>query len=498
MIHSRSYGVLLHISSLSSPYGVGDFGPEARRFLDVLADAGARCWQVLPLSPTRPPHYSPYSTESAFALNPIFASPDDLVEDGLIDRSAVEGMRTEPKVWADYDYAMKVKEKVLLKAFENSRSRERWVRPLVDDFFDRNYHWLRDYALFRVIEGVYSHSWSEWPEELRDRSPQALERVWSEHRDRIDFVLFEQYVLWRQWSKLRHEARARGISILGDVPYYVDHDSADVWASKHLFKLDRHGRPLFVGGVPPDRFSSTGQLWGMPTYSWENHLEERFRWWVRRLSRSLELFDIVRLDHFRGFVAYWEVPAGSSTAAGGRWVPAPYEELFKELSRAFPSMPFIAEDLGLITPDVREAVARYGFPSMRVLIFAFSGSPNNEHLPHNYRDNTVVLTSTHDTNTVRGWFEEEAADPEKDFLRRYIGSEVCEKTVSDVLTRLALSSTAGLTVIPVQDILGLGSEARMNRPGRASGNWLWRLLPGQLTTADIRRLREWAELYSRV
>jgi 4-alpha-glucanotransferase len=490
--------VLLHVTSLPTPYGVGDFGPKAREFIEFLAEAGACYWQVLPLVPTSPPSFSPYSSESTFALNPIFVSLDDIAGLGLISRSFVEESRVEPSMRADYMYAYRVKRAALHKAFEAYKSREKWLRRAIEDFFGEHEYWLRDYALFRILRELYGSPWSRWPREYRLRSPSALKRVWEEYSDRIEYIVFEQFLLWRQWKALRKKAREAGISIIGDVPYYVSYDSADVWTNQHLFKLDNNGEPLYVGGVPPGKFSATGQLWGMPVYNWEAHKNEEFQWWIKRLSWSLELYDIVRLDHFRGFIAYWEIPAGSPTAARGKWVPTPYKEFFRVLARSFPSMPFIAEDLGLITPDVREVMKRYMLPGMRVLVFAFSGSPHNEHLPHNYEDNMVVYTSTHDTNTVKGWYTDEASSSEKEFLRRYVGSRVDHASISWVFINIAMASIARLAIIPAQDILGLGSEARMNKPGTSTGNWLWRLLPGQLTSRHASSLREVAETYGRV
>jgi 4-alpha-glucanotransferase len=498
LLHGRGYGLLLHITSLPSPYGVGDFGPEAYRFIDLLVEAGASHWQVLPLVPTSLAFgNSPYASDSSFALNPLLVSPDMLVEDGLLPRSMLENIRIQPSTRARYAEAYRVKEAILRKAYEEFKRRRGEYRYCLEEFIGRNEYWLRDYALFRALRERYGSPWTRWPREFRERAKSALERAERELSDAIGYVVFQQFIAERQWMRLKTYANRRGVAIIGDVPYYVMHDSADVWANQELFKLDEKGEPRYVSGVPPDYFSKDGQLWGTPVYNWEKHREQGFRWWLMRLRRSLELYDLVRLDHFRGFIAYWEVPAGSKTAAVGRWVSTPYEDFFRTLVSIFPTLPFIAEDLGFITPDVREVMRRYHIPGMRVLVFAFSGSPFNEHLPHNYEENLAVYTSTHDTNTVKGWFGEEARPKNKEFLRRYVGYDVTQDNVHLVFMRLAMSSVARLAVIQVQDVLGLGSEARMNRPGTARGNWEWRLLPGQLNEKHARMLRELAETYGR-
>jgi 4-alpha-glucanotransferase len=360
MIKSRGYGIFLHVTSLPSPYGVGDFGYEAIEFLDLLEELKACCWQILPLVPTS--SYlgnAPYSSESSFALNSLLLSPDYLAEEGFVSKSLVESLRKPVKVKADYKYGYKVKAELVRRAYEKYKSNRGTTKELVDDFVQNNKHWIIDYALFRVLRERYGSPWTRWPVEYRSRRHGALERFAAENTSRLEYVYFEQFLLWEQWESIHREARSRRISIIGDIPYYVTHDSSDVWAHQHLFKLDSKGNPLYVGGVPPDAFSSTGQLWGMPVYDWEAHRQEGFHWWIERLGHSLRLFDLVRLDHFRGLIGYWEVPAGSKTAIPGKWVKTPYEEFFKVLARTFPMLPFIAEDLGFITPDVREARKMY-------------------------------------------------------------------------------------------------------------------------------------------
>lgn len=498
MLYGRAYGVFAPVASLPSPYGVGDFGPGAYQFIDFLEGAGASYWQVLPLVPTSEAYgNSPYASDSSFALNPLLVSPDLLVLEGLVPKHVADQYVVPATGRIAYGRAYKAKEAILQVAYKHFNSRRREYQYYLEEFVAKNSYWLRDYALFRVLKKLHGSPWTRWPKELRLRDPKALSRVEEEYKSHVDFIVFEQFILQRQWGKLKKEANKNNISIVGDIPYYVVHDSSDVWAHQELFKLDEKGEPLYVGGVPPDYFSPTGQLWGTPVYDWEKHREQRFQWWINRLRRSLELYDLVRLDHFRGFVAYWEVPAGSPTAIPGKWVKTPYEDFFRVLVSAFPSMPFIAEDLGFITPDVREVMARYGLPSMRVLVFAFNGSPTNEHLPHNIGENTAIYTSTHDTNTVKGWFLEEASPKQRKYVSKYVGYRVDESNVCEVFTRLALSSRARLAMIPVQDILCLGSEGRINRPGTARGNWKWRLLPGQLDKRYSAWIYGLARMYAR-
>ncbi len=499
MLISRAYGVLLHITSLPSDYGVGDLGSWAYRFAGLLCRAGASYWQILPLTPTSlEKGNSPYSSSSTFAGNPLLISPDLLVEEGLLKQDDVSRYRVESRSRADYSYAYRVKEELLVKAYEEFKKRHRDFVDEYERFIEENSYWIEDYALFMVLKKVFGGKlWIEWPREYRDRDPHTLQKARKEFRDKIDFEIFKQFVFYKQWFKLKRYCNSLGIRVIGDIPYYVDLDSADVWTHPELFKLDKEKKPLFVGGVPPDYFSPTGQLWGNPVYDWKKHEETGFEWWIKRLEHALRVYDIVRIDHFRGLIAYWEIPAGSPTAATGKWVEVPYEKFFRVLTRRFPTMPFIAEDLGFITPDVREVIHRYSFPGMKVLVFAFDGSPDNPYLPHNHDKNFVVYTSTHDTNTVRGWFEEEASEYQKKFLFRYLGRELKPDEVSWEFIRLALSSVCRLAVIPLQDILNLGSKARMNRPGTAFGNWEWRVLPQQLNKEIFDKLRELAEIYGR-
>jgi 4-alpha-glucanotransferase len=478
----RGSGILLHITSLPSPYGVGDLGPQAYRFVDFLASARQKYWQVLPLNPTDPIcGNSPYSSISAFAGNILFISPELLAEDGLLSRDDIRGAPQFPDGRCDYEAATGFKWEMIRRAFARfsaGGSRD----PELERLCRVHDAWMHEYALFVAIKrSLGGRVWSDWPAELRDREGSCLELAAEEFRDEIRLEKFAQGVLMRQWSRLRGYCRGKGIRLIGDIPIYVNYDSVDVWANPECFKLDAARRPAFVAGVPPDYFSKTGQLWGNPVYDWERMKARGYDWWLRRMSHNLSFFDMTRIDHFRGFVAYWEVPAGEQTAVNGRWVPAPAAEFFTALTRSFPGSPIIAEDLGIITDEVREVMKRFGFPGMRVLLFAFGeDNPKHPYLPQNFVQNCVVYTGTHDNNTARGWFEGEAKPEERVRLFELLGREVEAGEVHRELIRVAMESIAATVLTPVQDVLGLGEEARMNLPARSEGNWAWRLAPGQL------------------
>jgi 4-alpha-glucanotransferase len=368
-----------------------------------------------------------------------------------------------------------------------------------EKFCSRNADWLDDFALFNAIKSRFRRgSWSEWPPSLRDRKAGALQIAVKRLDRSVEREKFLQYIFHKQWQRLKIYCNQRGIQILGDIPIYVNYESADLWVNPGLFKLDREKKPFVVAGVPPDYFSATGQLWGHPLYRWDRLKESGYQWWVRRIKRNLVLFDALRIDHFRGLVAFWQVPAGEKTAIRGKWVKAPADDFFKQLIKRFRCLPSIAEDLGTITPDVREIMHRFQFPGMRLLLFAFGEDfPTSSYLPHNLVKNCVVFTGTHDNNTVKGWFEKEATVHERRRLFRYIGRRVPFNELHWEMIRMAMMSPARLAIFPMQDILGLGDEARMNRPAKTEGNWQWRLLPDQLTPALAGNLREMTEIYER-
>jgi len=495
----RASGVLLHATSLPSRYGIGDFGPGARQFARFLAQAAQSYWQILPLTPTSTfIGNSPYSSDSAFAVNLLFVSPDKLVEDGWLTAAEVgEDWPEHPGV-TDYAAAEAGKNRLVRLAFDKARP------GLAEDADYRRFcrdeaSWLDDYALFRVIKEEHGGAgWNAWPIELRDRRADALEAVRQRRADALELVRFGQYLVCGQWAALRRDLDALGLQVIGDLPIYVTQDSADVWAHPELFKLGPDKKPLFVAGVPPDYFSETGQRWGNPVYDWNAHVKTDFAWWIRRLRRNLQLFDRIRLDHFRGFEAYWEIEASEKTAVRGRWVKAPGEILFKELLRRFPVLPLIAEDLGVITAEVRELKAAFGFPGMKILQFAFGPDiADNRDAPHNYERNCLAYTGTHDNNTTLGWARGEAGEEGLRLLFAYLGREIPLEEVPWAMIRLCLRSTADTVITPMQDLLCLGEGSRMNMPSVADGNWRWRVTSEQLDHGLAERLRAMTAIFGR-
>lgn len=490
-LDQRSSGVLLHPTSLPSRYGIGDLGPAAYAFLDYLAQARQSLWQVLPLGPTGFGD-SPYSSPSAFAGNPLLIALDPLVTDGLLTSDEVSDLESLPQDRVDFGSLVPDKRSVLEKAFHRGRVR---LQPAVDEFRRAHAEWLEDFALFSALNDEFESVWTEWPVELRSRQTEALQAARIRLADRVAFHEFCQYLFFDQWIALRRRAHALDVGVIGDIPVFVAHDSADVWAHQHLFKLDEAGSPLVVAGVPPDYFSATGQLWGNPLYDWDAMAREGYAWWIARFRHLLELTDFVRIDHFRGFEAAWEVPAGSDTAVNGEWVRGPGKALFDAVGAALGPPPVIAEDLGLITEEVRELLAATGFPGMKVLQFAFGSGPTNPYLPHNYADpNCVVYTGTHDNDTTRGWFAS-LSDDDRRQVTRYLGTG--GDSIAYDLMRLALGSIARTAIVPLQDVLGLGSEARVNTPGAPEGNWSWRLMAEQMEPARAECLAELTALYGR-
>ena len=495
----RGSGVLLHITSLPSPFGMGDLGPGAFRFADFLAQTGQKFWQVLPLNPTDPAFgNSPYSSNSAFAGNTLLISPELLLEEGLIRADDIQSLSSFPKGKVDYRQAILWKEGLFSRAYERMRANHK-DRSGYEQFCSENTFWLEDFSLFVVIKRhSEGRAWGEWETEMRDRNPDRLRAAREQFRDGLEKEKFLQYLFFKQWHSLKSYANQKGIQLIGDIPIYVSYDSAGVWANPQLFKLGEDKRPTFVGGVPPDYFSQTGQLWGNPVYRWDVLKETGYQWWIQRVAHNLALFDMIRIDHFRGFVAFWEVPSGEQTAANGRWVEAPAEDFCAALVRNFPALRLVAEDLGVITSDVKEIMKHFGFPGMRVLLFAFGQDlPAHPYLPHNYVPHCVVYTGTHDTNTVKGWFDNEVGSQEKRRLFRYLGREVTAEKIHWELVRLAMMSIADTVILPMQDVLGLGEEARMNRPAMHRGNWEWRLLPDEISPSLGSRLLEVTETYGR-
>lgn len=490
--------MLLHIASLPSPHGIGDFGAAAYRFADFLARTGQSFWQVLPLNPTDVMcGNSPYFSHSAFAINPLFIGIDSLVKEGLIFETDIPAPPPFLPDRIDYYGAAAYKSAILERAFHQ------FTKSAVPDdyegFCEMHSGWLNDFALFtalkRELKGLV---WSRWPEALRDRDPDALKAAAKRLNERMEKEKFLQYLTFKQWFLLKSYCNEKGIQMIGDLPIYVSYDSADVWVNPHIFKLDKDKVPTAVSGVPPDYFSETGQLWNNPVYRWDVLKETGYGWWIERMGHTLNAFDRVRIDHFRGLVKYWEVPAGEETALNGEWKEVPAAHFFKTMTEWFTRFPVIAEDLGFITPDVYELMERFQFPGMKVLLFAFGDDdPMHPFLPHTYSRNCVAYTGTHDNNTLRGWFDNEATLEEKERLFRYLYREPPVHEIAWEMIRLVMMSVADTVVIPMQDILGLGQNARMNQPATPSGNWTWQLHPARITPAVEEKLLVLTETYGR-
>ncbi len=503
----RTSGILLHPTSLPGSFGIGELGPEAYRFADFLAGAGQKLWQVLPLNPTGYGD-SPYQCFSAFAGNPLLISFDQLREQGWLSRSDLRDVPRFSEEQADYGAVINFKLPLLRQAAcKFFRGCSAAARDRFEAFCHDQSAWLNDYALFMACKDAHHGTiWNQWAAELVIRDPAGLERWRNELAEEIQVLKFCQYEFFRQWQALKAYCRTRHIRIMGDIPIYVAHDSADVWAHPELFHLDASGSPTKVAGVPPDYFSATGQLWGNPIYRWDVLKQSGYSWWKERFCASLRLFDIVRLDHFRGFEAYWEVPAKETTAANGRWVKGPGAELFSALQADLGELPIMAENLGVITPEVEAIRHQFGFPGMSLLQFAFGNDPQGPSFrPHNYPRELVAYTGGHDNDTTVGWWtssgqQDSTRTPqdirkERAFTRAYLGFDDGE--INWIFIRGVLASVADTVIIPLQDVLGLGSEARMNLPGRLGGNWRWRYRPAALTTELQRRLKELTTLFDR-
>jgi 4-alpha-glucanotransferase len=493
MKFERASGILLHPTSLPGPYGIGDLGPAAYQWLDWLAGTGSRLWQVLPLGPTGFGD-SPYQCFSAFAGNPYLISPELLLQQGLLGREDLAGMPDWDPLRVDFGRLYEWKPGLLIKAFRKFEADPGQLRPAVEAFRAENALWLEDYALFMAVKESHGGgSWDVWPQELRERTPSALQAARSALAGSIRQHIFIQFLFDRQWQALHAYAQAKGVRIIGDVPIFVAYDSSDVWAHPDLFYLDETGRPSVVAGVPPDYFSPTGQLWGNPLYNWQVHRASGFSWWLERLRFTLKNIDILRIDHFRGFAGYWEIPGKARTAEHGRWVPGPGEDFFRAVEAGLGELPIIAEDLGEITPDVIALRDRFDLPGMKILQFAFSG-PDNPFLPHRYGQNCIAYTGTHDNDTARGWYAS-APMHEKDFARRYL--RVDGQDIAWDLIRAIWASTASFALAPLQDFLDLGTEARMNFPSRLGDNWSWRMGEAALQPGLQEAIRELNHLYQR-
>jgi 4-alpha-glucanotransferase len=482
-------------------------GKEAYQFADFLAGTGQRLWQVLPLGPTGYGN-SPYQCLSVFAGNPLLIGLERLVKDKLLEPSDLDDIPSLSKDRVDYDSVIEFKTPLLKKSFEIFRKRAiPGERKQFEVFCQRNVAWLETYSLFMALKEAYGlAAWNGWEEDISKRHPKSLERWSNKLANEINCHQYQQYQFFKQWLELKQYCNERGIRIIGDMPIFIALNSADVWSHPEMFYLDDSGRPTVVAGVPPDYFSKTGQLWGNPLYRWDVIARDSYVWWIERFRATRDMVDIIRLDHFRGFEKYWEVPAKDITALNGRWVPGPGAELFQAVQNALGTLPIIAEDLGVITPEVDALREQFGFPGMRVLQFTFGSDPKaDDYRPHNYPRNCVVYTGTHDNNTTIGWFRGEDVkdstqskkerEREKQAALKYLGTDGHE--INWDFIRLALMSPADTAIIPMQDILGLGSEARMNLPGRAEGNWCWRFVPDMLTEEIKARLKKMTALSGR-
>lgn len=490
----RTCGILLPISSIPSAYGIGTFSKEAYEFVDFLEEAGQSYWQILPLGPTGYGD-SPYQSFSTFAGNPYYIDLEELVKTGLLTRQMCEECDWgSDETYVDYEKIYLSRFKALREAFQNSGIEE---DKDFKAFVAENDFWLPDYALYMAVKDSYEgKSWSEWEEDIRLRRPEALAKCKEQFREQIAFYEFQQYMFNIQWTKLKKYANDKGIKIIGDIPIYVAFDSADTWANPELFQLDESGLPTGVAGCPPDSFSATGQLWGNPLYRWEYHKETGYEWWMKRISYCYKLYDVVRIDHFRGFDEYYNIPFGDETAEFGKWEKGPGYDLFNVMKEKIGDKPVIAEDLGFLTPSVDELLKKTGYPGMKVLQFAFDSREKNDYLPHNYTANSVVYTGTHDNDTTLGWYQVISCE-DRSFAEQYLDIR-SNKELVWYFIRAAIASVSDTAVIPMQDYLELGGEARINVPSTLGDNWKWRMVKGQIEEGLAEKICELCRTYGRV
>ncbi len=491
---NRASGVLMHITSLPGPYGIGSMGQYGKQFIDFLKDAGQCYWQILPIGPTGYGN-SPYQAFSAFAGNPFIIDIEQLLESGYITLKQIASYNFEDDIEKiNYDKIITQKIALLKECYKT-------FKASYDDgsleAFKKTHHWVNEYSLFMALKENYNQQqWQDWPEAYRLREESALNRFRHEHADEIEFWVFLQWIFFKQWSDLKEYANRCGVEIIGDMPIYVSSDSSDTWAHPELFYFDKKSNPIAVSGCPPDAFSKTGQLWGNPLYDWAQNEANGFKWWIKRMQSSMEIYDVIRIDHFRGFESYWEIPAGDETAENGHWVKGPGMKLFKAIHEVIPSMRIIAEDLGFLTQDVIDLVEESGYPGMKVLQFAFDSREESDYLPHNYNNHCIVYTGTHDNDTVMGWFD--SAAPEDVAMAKKYLTLTKEEGYHWGYIRGAWSSVAKVAIAPMQDFLGLGSEHRMNIPSTIGGNWEWRVKEDDLSDVLAKRIRQLTKLYGRL
>lgn len=491
----RECGILMPVASLPSAYGIGAFSKEAYTFVDRLQEAGQHYWQILPLGPTSYGD-SPYQSFSTYAGNPYFIDLEELIEKGWLSRAECDACDFgDDPCSIDYGRLYQNRFPLLLKAYRNSHIGEsedfkRFVRE--------NDWWLGDYALFMAVKESFDNvAWVKWEDDIKTRQPEALRHYRKKYQEKVEFYQFQQYLFQQQWRKLKGYANSKGIRIIGDIPIYVAFDSSDAWANPRLFQFDEDCNPIAVAGCPPDSFAATGQLWGNPLYRWEYHKETGYDWWMKRLKACFDWYDVVRIDHFRGFDEYYAIPYGEKTAEHGAWQPGPGIDIFNTMKKCLGEQEVIAEDLGFLTPSVIELVQQSGYPGMKVLQFAFDSREESDYLPHNYTRNCVVYTGTHDNDTVLGWYDTLDGE-DKRLCDRYLNLEHCTREeLPREFIRAALASVADLAVIPLQDYLGLDTTARINIPSTLGGNWEWRMKSGEFTTELAAKIREMAKLYGR-
>jgi 4-alpha-glucanotransferase len=493
----RKAGILMHITSLPGPFGIGDLGPAARDFADQLYRSGQQIWQLLPLSPASAgAGYSPYSASSAMAGNIMLISPELLAADGLLDKGSLQSFHLPDDNMVDFESAYANKSRLLEQAYENyCKGKFRTVEKAYRAFCKQYAYWLNDFVRYQSLTVLHKGlPWYEWKKQYRNSTNADIPQLHVlQEKERFWQFLFNQ-----QWHALKNYCNERHIQLLGDLPFYISYNAADVWANRNLFLLDEEGNMQGVAGVPPDYFNEEGQLWNMPVFNWNVLKAQNYKWWISRIRRNLEWYNLLRLDHFRAFANYWEVPAGAPTAVEGQWKNGPGADLFNALQTAFPEMPFVAEDLGDINDAVLQLRDQFKLPGMKVLQFAFGEDmPHSPHIPHDHAPNFFVYTGTHDNNTSRGWFRQDAAPADIDRLCLYTGQTITEEEVAQVLGRMVYASVAQHAVLPMQDVLGLDEKARMNTPAVAGNNWRWRMLPGQFTAAMAARLEEWTIVYNR-
>ena len=498
--NKRGAGVLLHITSLPSAFGIGDVGPEAKLFADFLRRSRQKYWQFLPINPTEQGQgHSPYSSISSRAGNTLLISPELLEKEGLLYENDVKQYYLPRNNKTNYSEAERVKTEIFALAWKNFQQQsDDKLHTEFKEFCLKEAYWLDDFSLYMLLKQQNeSKPWFQWSDEYKHRDKQALQKLSLNNEEQTDKVKWLQFIFAKQWNELRAYCHHLDIHFFGDLPFYVSYDSADVWSHPDLFSLDKEGNMIGVAGVPPDAFSNDGQLWGMPVFLWNVHKEQQYAWWIERFKKNIELFDLLRLDHFRAFADYWEVPASSDTAKYGQWKPGPGEDLFNAVKKELGYMPFIAEDLGEIDAPVYELRDKFHFPGMKVLQFAFGHDmPQSQFIPHNYSENFVAYTGTHDNNTIVGWYRHEGKNYHHQ-LTHYCGMPVTEENVHLIMGRLIYGSVAKLAILPMQDVLGLDESARMNTPASGDDNWQWRLLPDEITHDIEKQLKEWAILYNR-